>query len=192
MAETLPAETVTCYSYLRSSLLDSKWLPRPVGVCVWSLMHIVLAVYYPLMLVTVCIGVLLLAIAVDIVMLLIFLTMALAHTAIVPVVLVIFFVGKCIVAALVWIWLVITCSCCSMAGREPGQGVGDYILSAGGVIPPRPVLSGAALECVAYWALLVIYAQSPFTMRFVKYVTSRWTTYWKQHLGNLCQEIVPQ
>lgn len=191
MAGTLPAETVTFYSYLRSSLLDSKWLPRPVGVCVWSLMHIALAVYYPLMLVTVCIGVLLLAIAYDIFMLVVCLAMALLHTAMLPAVLVIFFVIKGIVAALVWIWLVITCSCCSMPGRVPGQGVGDYILSAGGVIPPRPV-SGAIWECLQYWALLVAYAQNTFTMRFVKYVTSRWTTYWKQHLGNLCQEIVPQ
>lgn len=197
-------EATTFYTYFRFSLLTSTWFPRPVAVFLWSVLHIILAVYVPLMLLGLFITGLLIVISLDVFAVFMMLYMVAAF----PVMALTMVVGFGLIVTVVWVWLVITCQCCTLPVRAPGQSVARYIITAGGTIgapqdqapaqPPAQDQAPAAAEGgggaagIAHpWAFLKETLRSAFTVQFIKHVGFVSFPYWRIKVRDLCQEIVP-
>lgn len=110
--------------------------------------------------------------------------------------------GISIAVALSWLWLMITCKCCTMPGRAPGQGLGQYIFTAGGDLrqgdpqpaPPQPappVEGRAAPIHESPCAALVAHCRDPITRRFVNHVIQVTFPYRRAQLVDLCREVLP-
>lgn len=169
------------YDYLRFLILAGNWLPQPVGVCVWSLIHILLALLHTLALLACFILCFVVAVCMDILnvcaLLGAIIFIALGYSLYVIV-----------IAPAAWTWYLITCS---LPERTPGQSLVHFILS--GRIPLAPGDSQnffdfqgdsrSAYHCLCDDCILDFPSTRQFVVRFL--------TYWRLKVTNWWQEILP-
>jgi hypothetical protein len=167
------AEVTDLCTYLRFSLLASTWLPRPVGACLWSLLHIILVLYSSLMLLSLFVLLLVLAVLGDALMLITAAYIVLLY----PVMLLGVFLGIVIALILTGIYLVLTC-CCWASVPMP------YLLRE-----PEPQEGAAAAKFPGPLDMAPPFPN--FTGKLFKYVAGVSFPIWRVRLESLCREIVP-
>jgi len=172
-------ESTNFYTSLRFSLLASPWFPRPLGLAMWSVLHVLLVLYITVMLLAIFSIVFAIAVSFD--------AFALCFVVLVifPWLGLLLCVGMSLVVLLSWIQFLISCN---VPRRAPGQTLAHYILTAGGELTEGQTT--AACLCGMFGDCRQS-LQKQSTASLVNHLKLVSIPYWRVNLGNLCREIVP-
>jgi hypothetical protein len=176
------------YTNLRFSLLGSRWLPRPVGACLWSLLHIILVLSFSIMLLALLPVLLVLHVSVDVFRLIVGVGAVLCYPFTV-LAFILGFITAMILAIVIsfiinGIYFVLTCCCwpsapmpCVLHGRP-----GEPVAQEGAARPKFP----GPLDLIREFN-----ASPKQTMELYKILTRVSFPHWRVRLVSLCREIVP-